>query len=226
MVVRTRVTSKSELELLVAAFDKEVRPVGKRELEQYPTPAELVAHMTWIGHLKGDIESKTISDLGCGDARLAIGSLLLGARRAVCVDVDEDILRYGTSIVERHFRDLRARLISVVADATEISLNSIDTIIMNPPFGVVRGNRGLDVKFLLNAVKNSKSVYSIHKYSRGFIEILQKLVKSWNRSIEWFEVLNLSIPMMYQRHRRKVYRVKSIFLVLRERGLNELHSTR
>lgn len=213
MVGRPLVADKSELEKALNPFDR-FRTPGKRELEQYPTPTDIVAHIVWVALLKGDIEGAVVADLGCGDSRLAVASLLAGSSRAVCVDVDENILSYGKSVVENYFKELQGRVIYVVADATFITMNNIDTIVMNPPFGVIKRNRGIDLKFLTNALGNAKRVYSIHKYSDGFIEIVRKLVNSVGVRVEWIEELNLAIPMMYGRHRRRIYRVRTVLIAL------------
>lgn len=42
-------------------------------------------------------------------------------------------------------------------------LLGFDTIVMNPPFGT--RNTGIDTIFLLNAMKNARVVYSLHKTS-------------------------------------------------------------
>ena len=51
------------------------------ELEQYPTPPDIAAHMLLAAAEEGDIEGKLIADLGCGGGVLGIGAALLGAER-------------------------------------------------------------------------------------------------------------------------------------------------
>ena len=58
------------------------------ELEQYPTPPDIAAHMLLAAAEEGDIEGKLIADLGCGGGVLGIGAALLGAEHVLAVDLD------------------------------------------------------------------------------------------------------------------------------------------
>jgi len=214
------VSSKAELERALVVYSAE-RSVFKRELEQYPTPTRLVAHVIWLGLLKGDIEGKTIADYGCGDGRLAVASLLVGASRALCVEVDEDLLKLGVRTILQYYYPIHFRILLIVGDATRILLRNISTIIMNPPFGVVRSNRGLDVKFLISALKSSRKVYSFHKYSKGFMRLLKKITEAFNLDLEYVELMDFEIPMLYSRHRRKVYRFKVVLVILAKKVINQ-----
>lgn len=46
--------------------------------------------LEWLSH--ADLKGKTVLDFGCGSGILAIAALLLGAARAVCVDIDPQAL--------------------------------------------------------------------------------------------------------------------------------------
>ena len=61
-------------------------------LEQYQTPAPLAARLLYHALMKGDIEGKTVCDLGCGTGVLAIGAALLGADRVRGVDRDPNAM--------------------------------------------------------------------------------------------------------------------------------------
>jgi len=210
------VSSKAELEKVLSVYSAE-RRIYRRELEQYPTPTWLVAHMTWMGALKGDLEKQTVADYGCGDGRLAVASLIVGGSRALCVEIDEEIVRRGAQLISQHFSSLSYRVLFVVGDATRLVLENTDVVVMNPPFGVVKSNRGLDVRFLVSALKSARKVYSIHKYSKGFLRILGKLAEALNFNLEYKEVVNFDIPMLYSRHRRRIHRFKAIFIILAKR---------
>jgi len=208
--------SKSELEWALRVYSVE-RRVYRRELEQYPTPTSLVAHMTWLGVLKGDIAGRTTADYGCGDGRIAIASLVAGASRAVCVELDEDMVRTGAQLAQRYYSLVYPRILFIVGDATRLEFRNTDTVVMNPPFGVLRRNRGLDVKFLASALRTSSRVYSVHKYSEGFLRLLKNLAETAGFDLDYFEVIDFEIPMLYSRHRRKVHRFKAVFVILAKR---------
>jgi putative methylase len=46
------------------------------DLEQYPTPPGLAAHVVHVADLNGDIDGKTVVDLGTGTGMLALGAAL------------------------------------------------------------------------------------------------------------------------------------------------------
>ena len=61
-------------------------------LEQYPTGAHLAARVVHAAHERGDIEDRTVVDLGVGGGVLTIASILMGAAHVVGVDVDPGAL--------------------------------------------------------------------------------------------------------------------------------------
>ncbi|ADV64357.1 METTL5 family protein [Desulfurococcus mucosus] len=211
-----RVKSKKELELALSRI--EPYRGSKKRLEQYQTPVSLVAHMAWTAYMRGDVEGLTIADLGCGDGRISIAALLLGASRAVCIDVDEDILLHGAWKIYPLFPEAAGRLIHVNADVARLGLVRVDTVLMNPPFGVVEGNRGVDILFLRVAMGIARVVYSIHKYSEGFFNLLREVSESKGFELASYEIRDFEIPMMFETHRRRIYRFKTVFVVLVESG--------
>ena len=46
----------------------------KVELEQYPTPPDVAAHMLFAADAQGDLKDALVADLGCGGAILGIGA--------------------------------------------------------------------------------------------------------------------------------------------------------
>lgn len=55
-------------------FDK-----PKIQLEQYPTSSHLASCIIYTAYQEGNIEDKTVCDLGCGGGILGIASKILGA---------------------------------------------------------------------------------------------------------------------------------------------------
>jgi putative methylase len=140
------------------------------ELEQYPTPPGLAAHLIHVADLQGDIEDETVIDLGTGTGMLALGAALRGPRRVVGVDVDRGAL---TTARENERRVGTAADVGwVQADATRAPLDVDDaTVVMNPPFGAQQGNEHADRAFLETASQVESVSYSIHNEdSREFVE--------------------------------------------------------
>ena len=52
-------------------------------LEQYPTPPELAAHVVHLADLHGDVDGRTVIDLGTGTGMLALAAALRGPARVV-----------------------------------------------------------------------------------------------------------------------------------------------
>lgn len=212
--------SKSELEMFLSPYSTiPGSRLFKRELEQYQTPTSLAAHAVWILYMKKKTASSTILDLGCGTGILSIATLLVGARRSICVDIDWDLLVVAIEFVSRNYAGLVYRLIFIMGDVVDMVFTGVDVVLMNPPFGVYRENRGLDLDFLQVAVASAGVVYSFHKYSEGLVEIIKSLASKYGFEIAWFEILDFQIPMIYSRHKRRIYRVKTLFIGLEKKVL-------
>ena len=141
-------------------------------LEQYRTPPELAAHLVHLADLQGDLEDRTVVDLGCGTGMLALGAALRGPERVVGIDLDPSPL----SIAQANERKVAsATSVSWVrGDATQAPLRPSAgdvTVVMNPPFGAQSGNEHADRGFLETAVEVSDVSYSIHNAdSQSFVE--------------------------------------------------------
>ena len=151
---------------VVAGFEDPRAP-----LEQYHTPPDLAAHIVHVADLQGDVEGRTVVDLGCGTGMLALGAALRGPDRVVGVDVDPAPL----STARENERRVAARtdVAWVRADATRSPLRPADpvTVLMNPPFGAQSGNEGADRAFLETAVEIADVSYSVHNAgSEDFVE--------------------------------------------------------
>lgn len=139
-------------------------------LEQYPTPAELAAHLVHLADVQDDLEGAVV-DLGTGTGMLALGAALREPERVVGLDVDAAALAVAREN-ERHVAptthvdwlrgDAAGRPPLCLADAT---------VIMNPPFGAQRGQRHADRDFLATASEISRVSYSVHNAgSKKFVE--------------------------------------------------------
>ncbi|WP_423751589.1 METTL5 family protein [Salinirarus marinus] len=161
--------TKAELEgqlTVVAGFEN-----PQVALEQYPTPPELAAHVVHVADLNGDIEDRTVVDLGTGTGMLALGAALRGPKRVVGVELDRDALE--TARENRPRVGTRTDIHWVQADATHAPLcpDGPTTVVMNPPFGAQQGHEHADRAFLETAADVADVSYSVHNAgSREFVE--------------------------------------------------------
>ena len=161
--------TKSALETqlaVVAGFED-----PRADLEQYPTPPELAAHVVHVADLNGDIEDRLVVDLGTGTGMLALGAALRGPDRVVGIDVDRSALL--TAVANRRRVGTRTPIDWIHADATRAPLcpDGPTTVLMNPPFGAQRGNEHADRAFLETAASIADVTYSVHNGgSQEFIE--------------------------------------------------------
>jgi len=178
----------------------------REELEQYITPSDIASKLLWEALLRGDVIDKTIADYGCGTLRLGLTALLLGCRRVVGVDIDFEPL--DTVYEWLSSRDYRYRVLLINSDVRSIVLRNIDTVVMNPPFGVKKHNRGIDMAFLYRALETARrSVYTMHKASSGEEKLVRDIASSLGYTIVYYSRELFKIGMLYPRHRRRVYRV-------------------
>ena len=143
----------------------------KVDLEQYRTPPDLAAHLVHRADLQGDIQDRTVVDLGCGTGMLALGAALRGPDIAVGVDIDPRAL---TTARENERKVGSTTSVSWVrADATQAPLLPAEetTVVMNPPFGAQASNEHADRRFLETAATISGVSYSLHNEgSESFVE--------------------------------------------------------
>lgn len=74
----------------------------------------------------------------------------------------------------------------------------------------------MDLVFLRKALSLARSVYSIHKYSPGLVKILREVALSYNAELVSMEIMDFEIPMVFETHKSRIYRFKSLFIVLRK----------
>ena len=121
---------------LVRRLERVRPPAAPRpELEQVVTPPEAAAELLFTALGAGDLEGRSVLDLGSGTGRLAIGAALLGASPVVGVETD------GAS-VEPARRAAAAQGVEVEFVAGDVSAwtRPADVVVMNPPFGAQRAH--------------------------------------------------------------------------------------
>lgn len=151
---------------VVAGFDDP--RVG---LEQYPTPPDLAAHVVHLADLHGDIDGRTVVDLGSGTGMLGLAAALRGPARVLGVELDRTAV--NTAVANQRRVAASAPVHWIHGDATRLPLAIPDpvTVVMNPPFGAQTDNRNADRAFLDATSELASVSYSVHNAgSRSFVE--------------------------------------------------------
>ncbi|HNX17796.1 MAG TPA: METTL5 family protein [Methanoregula sp.] len=142
--------------------------------EQYQTPATLAARLLYDAFLNGDIEGKTVCDLGCGTGILAIGAALLGAKTVKAVDFDPDAIFTAGQNAALFGADVEFVVTDIAgADATKLAdkIGPCDTVVMNPPFGAQKQKVHADRPFINCALAVAPVTYGIFNAgSTPFVE--------------------------------------------------------
>lgn len=202
-----RRTSKKWLSILVSRVPGFKTP--KEELEQYVTPADVAADLVWSAFMAGEIEGHVVHDLGCGTGRLSLASSVLNPKYVICSDIDEDALSIAGEVL---MSGSPAPYDLVLADLrTAPPFRSSDCVaVMNPPFGVK--SRGADIDFLKTALSVCSAVYSIHKLSEGFQDVVEEVMKSLNSRYEFLRIVKFPLRASLSKHRKKVVFVDSVII--------------
>lgn len=153
-----------------------------------------------------ELEGKVV-DLGTGTGRLAIGAALMGAKRVVGVDTDEDMIK----LARENAQSVGVNVQWIASDINRVE-GRFDTVIMNPPYGTRISHA--DTKFLEKSFELAPIVYSIHKTSTR--KFLFEFVKKSNRKVLEVREITLQIPHLFGFHRKKwrdvnvdIYRIGS-----------------
>ncbi len=187
--------------LAVELSKLEVFQSPKPSLEQYPTDSEVAAEVLWSASMMGEIEGRTIADLGCGTGVLGIGALLLGAEKVFFIDTDTAALK----VLSNNLRSLGIKKGFEIIDCDIKSFKKkVDVVIQNPPFGT--REKHADRAFLETATSVADIVYSLHKTATA------KFVNSF-ASDNGFEIthrFDFDFPMKQtlSHHKKKVHRIK------------------
>jgi len=188
-----------ELECHLQEVDEFEEP--KILLEQYPTRPHIAACMIHtMASTFGDIEDRSILDLGCGSGVLSIGCVMLGAANVLGLDIDPDALDTCQQNLEAFEMDNVDLVNGNVADADQILRQKFDVVLMNPPFGTKR-NKGLDLLFLEKGIKlATRAVYSLHKTSTR--EHVLKKGEAWGTKPQVLAELRYDLPATYKHHKK------------------------
>ncbi|MBM3199909.1 methyltransferase [Candidatus Woesearchaeota archaeon] len=194
---------KRELAVLLSKLKTFSKP--KVNLEQYQTDSEIAADALWTAYMCGDIEGKTIVDLGCGTGTFGLGALLLGAKKVYMIELDEETLALANQNKETLEKETGQKLNAELLkqDIRNFKKRS-DVVIQNPPFGVQKSHT--DKLFLLKAMETAPKIYSFHKIESN--EFIKRFAKEHGFCSELIKEYDLPIKKVYFFHAKRMYKVK------------------
>ncbi|MBN2367461.1 methyltransferase [Candidatus Woesearchaeota archaeon] len=190
--------SKKQLAVTLSRLQSFEKPSVR--LEQYPTDSEIAAEIIWFAYQNGDVEKKTIADLGCGTGILGIGTMFFSPKKVYFLDIDEIPLKRLKENLQ--LQGMKKGSEIICDDVTNFS-EKVDIVFQNPPFGVK--NAHADKVFLEQAFKVADTIYSFHKTtSKPFIE---KISKDNGFKVTHFFTFNFPLKQTQHFHTRKIHRV-------------------
>jgi putative methylase len=177
----------------------------KPSLEQYTTPSKNAADLLWQAYMNNDIFGKIVIDAGCGNGILGIGALLLGAKKAVFLDIDKRAIE----VTKLNLSDLKLKNYELVnLDIFDYD-SKAEILLANPPFGVQ--NAGSDADFLMKCSQLSDIIYLIYKGDG--LKILQKNFPSKN--VELIKSDELLLKNQFRFHTKNKAKTKIILAIIR-----------
>ncbi|GLU09901.1 hypothetical protein SLE2022_267360 [Rubroshorea leprosula] len=188
-----------QLESLLGDLQQFSNP--KVELEQYPTGPHIASRMLYTAENSfDDISNKIVVDFGCGCGTLGTAAALLDAGQVIGIDVDSQSLEIASMNAE----DLELDIDFVQCDIKNLGWRgqTVDTVVMNPPFGTRK--KGADMDFLFVALNvASQAVYSLHKTSTRE-HVKRAALRDFNASsAEVLCELRFDVPQLYKFHKKK-----------------------
>lgn len=192
---------KRHLEMALSEMTDMTEPDVR--LEQYRTPPALVSDILWEALRRGDVEERSILELGCGGAPFALGALMLGSSSAMGLDIDPRCLEIARNnhalLVDKDYLKKTSNLDLLEGDVCDpaLGLPVFDTVFMNPPFGAQ--NRHADRGFIRRACECGSVIYSIHNgTTREFV--LAEYERMGASDIEAMEA-SMELPHRFHFHR-------------------------
>ncbi|MBT3304349.1 methyltransferase [Candidatus Woesearchaeota archaeon] len=185
-------TTKKQLAITLSKLKDFSNP--KATLEQYTTDSNIAADILWNAHMLNDLTK--VADLGAGTGVLGIGVLELEGK-VIFVEKDEDAISVLKENLEGYSN------YEIVEKDIGLFNKKINTVIMNPPFGVQ--NRKADKRFVEKAFEIAKTTYYIGKVeSKTFIEAISK---DHNKKITHYWEYEMPLKKTMQHHTKKVKKI-------------------
>lgn len=206
--------TKKQLEITLSKLEGFARQ--NPLLEQWATPGDIAATLLLIARERGDIEGKSVYDLGCGPGIFSIGAALIGARRVVGIDMDGP----AVEAAKRNLEKAAGRVRNVefkIGDVLGFEGPRFDTVIQNPPFGTRLGGRHADSAFLAKAIQLGRVIYSLHKSdTRSFIN---RFLDSFD-GLKWelLGVFSFPLPAAHEFHKKRRLEVRVDLVRIEKKG--------
>ena len=203
-----KITRKKHLEMKLQSIPPHPNP--KVGFEQYTTSSVIASDLIWNAFSLGDIENKSILDLGCGTGTFAIASALMGANSSVGIDIDSDSIEVASQMSEKLNIGNLEFICSDICEFNE-ELN-VNTIFQNPPFGSQKNaESGQDLKFVKKAIDLKPDVlYSFHMASTE--EFLINYYQSNDLELTHIFRYKFPIPKLYDFHNKEKREVNVIVM--------------
>lgn len=164
-------------------------------LEQYATPPQIAASLVHVAWLRDDLD-RPVVDLGSGTGMLAIAAALRTDEVVLGLEVDTDAI--ATARENATAVGVSVDWICGDSHAPPLCFDEPITVIMNPPFGAQRGQRGADRPFLAAASELATVSYSIHNAeSEAFI---RSYVADLGGDVTDAYALELDLPAQFAFH--------------------------
>ena len=215
-----RLIRKLDIELFLSKIKPQPSPNVK--LEQYTTSETVAATMLYLAAYNyGDIEGKSVLDLGCGTGRLALTAAFMGTKSTVGIDIDKSAVK--VAIENSQATDLEGKVDWVIGDIDSVT-GKFDTVLQNPPFGVQK--HAADRRFIEKALQLGSTIFSLHNHPYGDKQLssrlkaasarllqvdaspfLQRLIERNGGRIEAVYALPFVIPRMFDFHTRARHEV-------------------
>jgi putative methylase len=186
---------QKELEIILQNVPSFDNPLPN--LEQYLTPANIVADIIFIAHQFRDIEDKVVIDLGCGTGIFAIGAKITGAKKVIGFDIDEKIIEKAKKYAKKN--EILVEFLK--KDVSEIN-EKCDTVLMNPPFGAQKSNLNADRKFVEKGFEIGNVIYSLHLSKT--IPFIEKMVSSLKGEINYSKNYSFQMKHTYNFHEKRI----------------------
>ncbi len=193
---------RKDLEMFLTNLESIPEP--KLHLEQYPTPARVAANMLWIAGVDhNDIFEKKVLDLGCGTGTLAIGAAFLEAQKAIGIDIDPNAIEIAKK--NSVMMGVAEKCDFICMNVEDCQLKDIDTVIMNPPFGMRKESVSRDRRFIEIALRLTETVYTIIPYAEKTRDFFKEHCKEIGAEIDQIIKMDFEIKRQFDFHKKELH---------------------